>query len=93
MSEYRTPEEEAETAIKRARIQLVIDKAMQNAASVLTAMTPEEPPHVVELWVDKLWDGLRDQLSHEDRVTAIVMLIQYAARDQAKAALKGLADA
>jgi hypothetical protein len=34
MPEYRTPEEEAETAIRRARIQLAIDKAMQNAAAV-----------------------------------------------------------
>jgi vacuolar-type H+-ATPase subunit E/Vma4 len=93
MPEYRTPEEEAETAIRRARIQLAIDKAMQNAAAVLTAMTLEEPPQVVDLWVDKLWNDLRNRLSDEERLTAIVMLIQSAARDQAKAALKGLADA
>jgi hypothetical protein len=93
MPEYRTPEEEAQTAIQRARIQLTLDKAMRNATSVLTAMTLDESPEVVDMWVDKLWNELRQQLNGEERLTAIVMLIQSAARDQAEAALKGLDDA
>jgi vacuolar-type H+-ATPase subunit E/Vma4 len=93
MPEYRTPEEEAQTSIKRARIQASLDKAMRNATSVLTAMGLDESPEVVDMWVDKLWNELRQQLSDEERLTAIVMLIQSAARDQAEAALKGLADA
>lgn len=93
MPEYRTPEEEAQTAIKRDRIQGHLDKATLNAVSILTAMHFNESPEVVEMWVDRLWDGLREKLSDEDRLTAIVMLIESSARKHAQAALKGLADA
>jgi hypothetical protein len=33
-------------------------------------MTLEEPPQVVDLWVDKLWNDLRNRLSDEERLTA-----------------------
>jgi hypothetical protein len=96
--EYRTPEEEQQSLSQRDRVQRVLDQAAKDAVSVLTAMELGEPEDVVDAWVNRLWDGLRDNLSDdnpddpcsrlradEDRLLAIIMLLEDAARREARA--------
>jgi hypothetical protein len=99
MAEYRTPDEEQQTEAHRDRVQRVLDQAARNAASLLAAMKLGEPPEVVDMWVDRLWDGLRDSLSDdhpdgrgtlradEDRLLAIVMLLERAADRESDAVI------
>jgi hypothetical protein len=95
--EYRTPDEESAQLAHRARVSEVLAQALADATSLFTAMGLDEPPDVVELWVNRLWDGLRDGLrddrvqdppttiNGEDRLLAVVMLIENRARDAARA--------
>jgi hypothetical protein len=80
MPEYRNPEEEQRSALRRARVQLSIDRAVTNSTSLLAAMMLGEHPDVVERWIDALWDGLRDELEPEDRLQAIILLIESRSR-------------
>jgi hypothetical protein len=89
MGDYRTPAQEAEDAQHRARIQPILNQARDNGASLFAAMELGEPAEVVETWVDRLWDGLRDQLNDEDRLLAIVMLIQSQALRAARRLTSG----
>jgi hypothetical protein len=82
--EYRNPEEQRQSALRRARVQAAVDRAVANSTSLLAAMALGEPPEVVERWINALWDGLRDDLDPEDRLQAIVLLIE--SRSQAAAA-------
>jgi hypothetical protein len=75
MSDYRTPEEDQQQEEQVARITQVLSQAISNAAYLKVAMHLREPQDVVELWVDKAWDGLRDQLDGEDRLAAILLLL------------------
>lgn len=96
-AEYRTPEEEQ---------QQDAHEAVEHGASVLLAIELDEPEDVITLWVDRLWNGLRDQLSDdhpeapdsrlrpdEDRLQAIVMLLTGRMHDKAQTMLRGLGDA
>jgi hypothetical protein len=87
--DHRTPDENMAEAAHRARVQLVLDQAVVDGTSLLTAITLGEPADVIERWVNTLWDGLRDGLSDdhpddpdsllraaEDRLLAIVLLLE-----------------
>jgi hypothetical protein len=74
--DYRTPEEWQRHDERRARVQVVIDAFVQDAASLRVAMRLGEPAEVVEAWVDRVWDVLRDNLDGEQRLLAIVMLLE-----------------
>ncbi len=98
--EYRTPEEEQAQAEHDARVRAVLDKAVHDGASLKVAMILGESPEVVERWVCTLWDGLRDALSDdrpnlgslrlEDRLTAIVLLLDDRVTAEAIDILAGL---
>lgn len=85
-SDYRTPDEEHATAEHDARVQAVLDQAVHDGVSLRMAVILGEPAQVVEQWIDRLWDGLREGLSEEpgdhptliqeDRLRAIVLLLQ-----------------
>lgn len=68
--DYRTRDEIAEQDADERRIEAVLDRARANGAADF-----DEEPDVVEMWVDRLWDGLRDNLDPEQRLHAIVMLL------------------
>jgi hypothetical protein len=85
VSDYRTPEEERAQEEHEARIRAVLDRAVIDGGSLLAAMQLGEPAEVVEMWTNRLWNGLRDNLSddrpgtetllQEDRLAAIVLLL------------------
>ena len=76
MSEYRTPEEDREQAEQEARVRDALTRAVKDAVFLKVAMELAEPQDVVELWVDRLWDGLRDALEGDDRLRAILLLLE-----------------
>lgn len=104
MSEYRTPEENVAETLYRARVQVVLDRAVQDGASVIIAQRLGEPADVVERWVNRVWDGLRDNLRddrprqvvgdrsrrYEDRLTAIVILLEQRALSKADEIMAGV---
>lgn len=85
MSEYRTPDEDLVKARHEARVTTVLETAVHNAAMLKAAIAMAEPAEVVELWVDRFWNELRDNLSDErpddggmrieDRLCAISLLL------------------
>jgi len=75
MPDYRTPEEDRADDERDARIRVVLDQAITDGASCKAAMVLGEPQDVVELWIDRVWDGLRDGLEPEDRIAAIILLL------------------
>lgn len=85
MSEYRTPDEDRASAEQDARIQAAFNQAVTDGGSLMAAITLGEPAEVVEMWTNRLWNGLRDNLSddrppvgslmQEDRLAAIVLLL------------------
>jgi vacuolar-type H+-ATPase subunit E/Vma4 len=83
MNAYRTPEERAEQYRRRTRIQAILDQARTDATSLLAAMELNESPEVVETWINRLWNRLRDHLDGESRLQAIVMLIEADAHEAA----------
>lgn len=83
MSEYRTPREEAETAALDALINEVLDEATVNCAILLNAIDAQERAEIVELWIDTLYDELRAALDEEQRIRAIVLLLEDAAEARA----------
>lgn len=107
MSEYRTPEEDVAQEDQRARVRRVVDQAIRDASSLLVAMDLGEPQDVIEMWNNRTWNGLRDGLSDshpqredcpdllpdEDRLAAIVMLLEPRAVRLAERVLRGMADA
>lgn len=76
MATERTPEEARRDSEDKARVAAVIDRAVADLAAWRCADELDEPPAVCEQWVDAIWDGLRDNLSSEDRLLAIIQLIQ-----------------
>jgi hypothetical protein len=84
MSEHRTPEE---TDARDDRIKAVLDQAVKDGGSLMAAIDLNEPADVVELWIDRLYDGLRDNLTDDvedevdqrlrgdERLRAIVLLL------------------
>jgi hypothetical protein len=95
MNEYRSPEEDMANAALYNRIRLVLDQAVHDGASMMAAMELDEPAAVVEMWIDRLWDGLRDALTDdeygdEERLTAIMLLLTERMQIEAGAVLHGV---
>lgn len=67
----------------RAAIRVVLDRARQNLASWITADRLDLDPDVCEQWVNIVWDDLRESLDGEQRVFAILMLIEPEAKELA----------
>lgn len=107
MPDYRTPEEDRAAIAQEARIRQVLDQAVTDGASLLVAMEMGEPQDVMELWTDRLWNGLRaglvdgrpapadcpNLLPEDDRIAAIVRLLEPTIQAKAKDILRGVADA
>lgn len=85
MSEHRTPEE---TDARDDRIKAVLDQAVRDGGSLMAAVDLGEDQGVIDLWIDRLYDGLRNSLvddvddEHADgnlrgdeRLRAIVLLL------------------
>jgi hypothetical protein len=80
VSEHRTPEETDE---RDARIKAVLDQAVKDGGSLMAAIDLGEPVDVVNLWLDRLYDGLRknlvdendDDICPDERLRAIVLLL------------------
>lgn len=100
MNEYRTPEEEQQQTEDYARIRAILDQVVHAGASCKVAMVLGESPEVVERWVNVVWDGMRDNLTDrrdgpgtltgEDRLTAILMLLEDRMTDEAVSILRGM---
>jgi hypothetical protein len=103
MPEYRTPEEGRASIEQDGRVRAVLDKATHDGASLMVAMRLGEPADVVARWIDAVWNGLRDglpegELDHptlrlDDRLTAIVMLLEDRMDAESQKVLRGLSDA
>lgn len=83
MATERTPEENRDNEADRRRVEAVIRQARTDLVSWQVAEQLDEPAEVCERWVNRIWDGLRDGLSPEDRVLAIVSLIEVSASEEA----------
>lgn len=83
MATERTPEEITEGEDAYARVQKVIDQAIEDYASWVEAERLDLDPESCEQWVNRIWNGVRDNLDDEDRVVAIVHLITDAANQRA----------
>jgi hypothetical protein len=106
VNEYRTPEEDQLKDEHDARVRAALDQAVKDGASLVAAMTLGEPADVVERWVDRLWDGLRDNLRDdrpkvkaggfaidiEDRLAAIVLLLEDRIGVEADRVLRGIGE-
>jgi hypothetical protein len=76
MSTERTPEEDRANDAARAAVAKVLEQAHRDLVSWNVAEALDEPPTVCEAWLDRLWDGLRDVLDGEQRLLAIVLLLE-----------------
>lgn len=90
MTDYRTPDEHAQQDAERYRVRRVVAAARRAATSLFVAMRLDEPEETIALWTDRVWDGLRDNMSDEDRLLAIIMLIEGEADSAAQRELRAL---
>ena len=85
MSEHRTPDE---TTQRDDRIKAVLDQAVRDGGSLMAAVDLGEDQRVINLWIDRLYDGLRNSLIDDvdddqadgnlrgdERLRAIVLLL------------------
>ena len=84
MTDYRTPEQEQATREQDARIQGVLDQAVRDGGSLMAAIQLDEPADVVEMWISRLYGGLRAleddrpcdfNLRNDEPLRAIVLLL------------------
>jgi hypothetical protein len=76
MSTERTPEEIEANEAARTAVEAVLEQAHRDLTSWNVAEALDESPTVCEAWLDRLWNGLRDNLSAEQRLEAIVLLLE-----------------
>lgn len=86
MSEHRTPDE---TTQRDDRIKAVLDQAVKDGGSLMAAVDLGESDEVIDMWVNRLYDGLRERLIDDvdddqaaennlrgdERLRAIVLLL------------------
>lgn len=80
MATERTPEELLGQSLDETYVQHVLAQVVEDYASWKYAEVNDLDPATCERWVDKIWDELRDNLDGEERLQAIVLLIEPAAR-------------
>lgn len=83
MATDRTPAEQEANADLDTYVAGVLDLAVADYASWLAADHLDEPPEVCERWIDTLWDNLRTRLGGEQRLRAILLLLESRAVVQA----------
>jgi hypothetical protein len=79
MATERTPEELVSQALDEAYVEHVLAQAVENYASWKYAETADLDPDTCERWINNLWNELRDNLDGEQRLHAIILLIEPAA--------------
>jgi hypothetical protein len=101
VSDYRKPGEQRASDRQDARIRKVLDQAVHDGASCKAAMMLGESPDVVEQWVNKIWNGLRDglagesehpELRAEDTLAAIIGLLEERMSAEAQALIDPVED-
>lgn len=90
MPDYRTPEEDRAQLDQYDRVRPVLDQAVADSALVKAAMVFGLPAEAVEPLIDRVWDGLRDGLDREDRIAAILLLLDPRADAEYRAMAPGL---
>ncbi|MEV6633918.1 hypothetical protein AB0M54_24520 [Actinoplanes sp. NPDC051470] len=105
MSAYRTPDEDLAQAAHRARIRLILDRVIHDGAMCMVAIKLDESQATVDQWTDSVWNVLRDELIDDrpdeqygtgrslridDRLAAIVMLLEEPMQAEARRTLAGL---
>ena len=100
MTEHRNPEEHATVDEHDARVRAVLDEAVRIGGMLMAAIELKEPQDVVDLWTDRFWNHLRDELSdedreipglrYEDRLVAIVLLLGPRLGAEAGAIVQGM---
>jgi predicted small integral membrane protein len=91
MAVERTPEELDATECERIYITGVLEEAIADFASYFAADAMGEGPEVCEMWVNRAWNGLRENLSDEQQLAAIVLLLTESAREAAVGIVCGVA--
>lgn len=87
---YRTPEELAEMEEDSSRIEAVLAMARKNATSTHIAMQLDESEEVVDEWIDRTYNGLRESLDTEDLLYALLSFIWDDADFRARRILAGV---
>lgn len=80
MTTHRSPDDTAE---RDTRIKAVLDQAVRDGGCLMAAVDLGEPQDVIDLWITRLYGGLRDNLVDEtgddicpdERLRAIVLLL------------------
>lgn len=67
-----------------AHIRAVLGDTFATLTSLLAAMTLNEDPTVIEAWVNRAYDHVRQGLTDEQRIRAILLLIQPEATERVK---------
>jgi hypothetical protein len=75
IDDYRSEREMAKSEEIDAYCTQVMAEAVDAGGHLIAAMRLDEPQDVIELWTDKVWNGLRDRLDGEERLHAIVILL------------------
>lgn len=83
MATERTPRERAVHNRRLKHVRAVIDDITSVLTSWMLAEELDEPADVCEHWVNAMWDGLRERLNCEDRLLAILVLLEDDARRDA----------
>lgn len=83
-----SPEDSATGVPLHDRIDGALACATEHFASYLVARELGEPGETLALWVDRVWDGLREQLDDDDRINAIARLIEPEAERVARETLR-----
>lgn len=79
---YNTPEKMRADDRRRARVKPVLAQAIADTRMLFVAMQLDAEPDVYDLWSERIKRGLC-RLTPEDRITAIIMLIEGHAEHQA----------
>jgi hypothetical protein len=90
MATERTPEELVSQALDEAYVEHVLVQAVENYASWKYAETADLDPDTCERWINKVWNELRDNLDGEQRLRAILLLIEPAARQRHEELARGM---
>lgn len=82
----RTEDEWAAYRDDSDRVSKALERVIENLASYKLAHQEYDLPTAeVQVWVDRMWNELRRELTPEDRLTAIFLLIDGLAEDRARA--------
>lgn len=84
MSDYRTADEIAATTQLDQLLNRALDRATDDLASLFYLMESGAEARLVEEWINRVHDGVRDSIVAEERVRAIVLQIEPEAERRAR---------